>query len=575
MQLPDFRRSLGLLVLLAAVYALMLLRWGYEFGRNDQMQTLAYTEFLAQEVAGEATDWPRDFYLQGIHERIPNERYVFSRLWVPFAEHMAVVSLLGHVLFSLLLLHALWLLGGLWIRSLLLRLALPLLLFIPLYGVSLGGNELWYNSFFVSNVVKVLGLYAVLALLKGRRAWAFLGAGVATLLQPVVGLHLFGLCLGASLWEGWHRSRRSSALRTKSNTRFWKQVAFGAVIWLLSGGIWILFLKLHFEEEALSGTDRFFDILYVFRAPHHYWPPSWSAKDWVLEGGLLLFGLVWFSLRAMHPAPPGENSTRRAQRVQGLFLAGFLAAGLYALAMPLLRPVWLGAVQGFKSTIFLEAFAVLALLAAVQDFLPFLVRPFWKRSGVAALLLAGLVAGGVLWAAPERLPWNVPHDFALDYSTPPSASTPEVQWDDWDYALDIALHIRAAVPRDALFAHPIGFTELKFHGRRSAYVDYKVLVHTRAAMHEWARRIDLLYGLSPEGERLLYNRSEAAVPDRYARANAHFHHADASLMALWRAEGISHVLTFRGTPAAQYLETMGQGPLVQNARYAVYTLPDF
>ena len=46
-----------------------------------------------------------------------------------------------------------------------------------------------------------------------------------------------------------------------------------------------------------------------------------------------------------------------------------------------------------------------------------------------------------------------------------------------------------------MFIHPCGFTELKFFGERSSYVDYKALTHSKAFLTEWARRLQYVYHL--------------------------------------------------------------------------------
>jgi hypothetical protein len=533
---PPLRTALARLGVLVALYALMLLRWGYEFGRNDQMQTLAYAEFLA-----DPSDWPGDFYLQGVHAGIPNERYVFSLLLSPFAGHLGAVSALGHALFSLLLLGGLLRLARRWIRPEPWRWGLPLLLFIPLYGVSLGGNELWYNSFFVSNVAKVLGLGGLLALVGGRRWWAFAAAAAVTLLQPVIGIQLFGLFSGSALVE---RAVRGRALP-------WRGLLGPMALWLVTGGVWVLFLKLRFDEAPLEGVDRFFDILYVFRAPHHYWPPSWSARDWAVEGFLMLFGLGWFGRKAARTGEPGRVA---ALRMAGLMGTGLAALGLWTAGMVTLRPVWLGALQGGKLTIWMEMLGVLALLAATQGAGSGLGRKPWRGRATAALLAAGAVAAGLFVFAPRALPHAVPHDQTAWWGNDPAAH---------DDALAIARAAGAATGPEAVFAQPIGFTELKFHGRRSSWVDYKVLVHQRAAMHEWARRVALLYGLSPEAEAAL----PPDAPDRYARADAHYRALDPAVLA---AEGITHWLTFTdAVPPA-----LEDRVVARNGTWAVVALPD-
>lgn len=508
------------LFFLASLYALMLLRWGYEYGRNDQMQTLAYAQMLA-----EPSLYPTDFYLRGIHEHVPNERFVFSRLLALGAGHLPLVSLLGHLLFSLLLLHFMDRIAALFVRNDALRWGLLFVLFVPLYGVNLGGNELWYNSFFVSNVVKTLGMAGIWWLLQGRVWPVFAAFSAVALLQPVVGIQLYGLASGALfLMLVSHRTAvfRGSGLSWTT----W----FGANgLWLFTAGVWILFLRLHFEEEAPPDPDRFFDILFVFRAPHHYWPPSWSVKSWVVEGGLAFCAWVFF---------------RRQAPLLGYWIAlSFLACGLYLLGAVGLRLTEAGALQGFKVTIWLEFFGLIALAAWMQPLADWAISPRWQqvfRRSLPALALFALV---LAFCFGDQVPLNVPRD------TRPLAALGS--------AVDICLQAEALTPIDACFAHPIGFTELKVYGKRSSYVDYKVLVHTRAAMHRWYDRIQRLYGLSLE--------QDLPASERYQWANDFYRNLSPEACQGLRNEGITHLLTFSAVQLPYPV-------ICQNSDWKVYSL---
>ena len=88
-----------------------------------------------------------------------------------------------------------------------------------------------------------------------------------------------------------------------------------------------------------------------------------------------------------------------------------------------------------------------------------------------------------------------------------------------------------------------------------------------------ARRIELLYGLSPEGQQWLQDVGHPLAADYYTLANHYFSEATPSMLQQWATEGITHLLIFRDAPAAQHLDAMGQSPIVHNAGYAVYALP--
>jgi len=551
---------------LASLYALMILRWGYEYGRNDQMQTLAYAQMLA-----DPTLYPADFYLRGIHEHVPNERFVFSRLLAFGAGHLPLISFVGHLLFSLLLLHGLDRIARHFVGNHALRWGLLFALFVPLYGVNLGSNELWYNSFFVSNVVKTLGIAGLGWLLRGHYWRVFAAFSAAAFLQPVVGIHLYGLASAALLLQLLGRkkfrpgatrsgspkvppsgspsaapsasrsakpigslpaapSASSEARSSAAPDLTWKTWGGLNALWLLSAGVWIVFLRLHFEEESPPVPDRFFDILFIFRAPHHYWPPSWSASSWLVIGTLTLAAGLFFR--------------RRSPLLAGWVVWSVVACGLYLLGAVGGRLTEFGALQAFKVTIWLEFLGLVALAGWLEPAANWILSPLVQRRFVQSLPVLTLVAAVAAFAYGDQLPMNVPRD-TLPLHRRGSA-------------VDISLQALALSPTEACFAHPISFTELKVYGQRSSYVDYKVLVHTRAAMHRWYERIQRLYGLSIE--------QELPASQRYSYADAYFRSLSPETCQDLAGQSITHLLTFSQV-------SLPFPELCRNRDWVIYVLP--
>ena len=169
-----------------ATLVLAIFRWGYEYGRGDQMQLLSYALYLRDNSL-----YPHDFFIQNLSAAVPNERYFFTWLisWLtPVLEPACFVL---HVLFGMYLFWLCYRLAAKFIEAKHLRWLAVLLVFIPLYNTNLGGNELYYNTFFVSNPVKALGLHAVLWILNRKYMAALAMAAFITLLQPVNGVQLF------------------------------------------------------------------------------------------------------------------------------------------------------------------------------------------------------------------------------------------------------------------------------------------------------------------------------------------------------------------------------------------------
>ncbi|MEM6725135.1 MAG: hypothetical protein AAF598_13940, partial [Bacteroidota bacterium] len=282
-------------LLLLAVNALILCRWGYEFGRNDQMQILGYAHFLSQPDL-----YPLDHYIQTMHKRVPNERFMVSWLlswtdaiqeWFCFLAFLATNILIGVQLFRIM--------GQFFKRDLFFFTGL-LFLFIPFYHINLGHNELAYSAFFVSQLVNLMLLYALERFLAERYIHSFLVIGLSGILQPVLAVH-FAVSLGALL--GWWTISQKEKLT-------WIITIKAYASYALTGGIWILFLKFFFEESSTVSNAEFFQILFEFRAPHHYLPAAFNWKIGLFLVPLWLFGGYFFS--------------RKSKGLQGYFIFTFV-----------------------------------------------------------------------------------------------------------------------------------------------------------------------------------------------------------------------------------------------------------
>ncbi len=488
------RSLLKIFLALTAIYLCMIARWGYEYGRNDQLQIISYAMQMNDNSLFE-----QDHFVQDISSKVPNERYVFAKFMSFFGDYMPEASLFLHYLFTLLLLLMLFRIGQLFMESdYLIWLAL-LTLFIPLYGFNLGGNELYYNTFFVSTPAKAIALFGMLLFLQNRYALAYLIFGLAAILQPIVGLQLFLLCT-AILCIGKLMKRHDYA---------WGKMLKWAASFLLTGGLWILFMKFFFEEKG--GDDAtFYTIFFEFRAPHHYLPNVFPLKSYLLLIPLLSVGFYFY-----------KKNNYKLTLFFLLSLAGML---FYTIGVLGLNNVTIATLQGFKTTIWLKAFSVLAVFALAEQALDWLKEERWIKLAYPTLLSAGLGVLVLLTFGRQYITWPVPFDFGQQYLEDP--------------AVLISKTAKVSTPKDALFLHPIDFTELKVYGERSAYVDYKALAHRKKAMEEWYERMYKAYKVNRQTQL----DGQAVHPT--ARTNfAKLGEAD--LRKLHKEEGITHLITYK------------------------------
>ena len=503
---------LKLLIALLACYLCVVARWGYEYGRNDEMQTQAYAKFLNSPDL-----YPLDNYLQGIHAKVPNERFAFSYLLSLSGDYLEWMCALLHVLITLLHFLLLYKIGRLFIKTDYLVWLALLVIFVPLYGVNLGGNELYYNSFFVSNLVQLTGLFGIFQLLKERYILALFTFGLATLLQPVIGTQLFVTCAGV-LFLG----KILGAVKIE-----WWRWFVGVFAFVLTGGLWVIFLKFFFEDKGITNA-QFFEILFEFRSPHHYLPMEYGWANYLIIIPLLIFGTVFYLIRE--------------KKIGLFFLISWLGMLAYFILVEGFSEVNTASLQWFKMTIWMEAFSVFAVFAILEKKLLFLQEKILNQIAFPVLACVGAGVLYVLIFSRSLIFWNVPFDLGNQRQT--------------EAAANISYIISKKTAKDALFLHPINFTTLKVYGERSSMVDYKVLVHRKVAMADWYKRIGDAYGVDADSRKVGLKLFDLA-DENYRNLG------EIDIKNLQEKYGITHFLTFKN-------HQLNFPQIIKNEEFIVY-----
>ena len=148
------------------------------------------------------------------------------------------------------------------------------------------------------------------------------------------------------------------------------------------------------------------------------------------------------------------------------FIVHIVLLGIYSYSTLQLRFESITTLQWFKATIWLEMLSVVAVIGWLEKWWSKLAPVAVYRAGVVALLIAVLAYG---WLVTQS------YDYAREYQPY------QLPFRDYtDDAIVISKAAKAATPKDALFIHPCHFTELKYFGERSSFVEYKALTHTKS-----------------------------------------------------------------------------------------------
>lgn len=496
------------------VWSLLLLRFGYRYGTGDQVELLPYTLFLHH-----AGLYAHDFFLQGLHASVPNERTVMAHLLLPFVNHLELTSLLLQFLSTIILVLGLEKLASRFIKNRYLAWLSILIALIPLNDYTLGNVELYSECFQASGLAVAVVVWAIHFFLDRKYLVASALMSAATFIQLLEGLDVM-LVLSAVLFI--------AALRKEVSL---KTFAAFVALYAFSAGIYLVMIFMQKNGASVLSNDELFKILFEFRHPHHFIFASFP-KIKVLMFLLLTIAAILFY-------------AHRSPKLLQFIIIGFAGLVLYALAVDGFHHVLLGNFQFYKITQWMKFFGVVAVIGLAEEIGKAKLDWLHRIKLEKAIMVTGIfVSWLVMWRFHDSLPYQVP--FQL------------FEMKERDDAIAIAEQIKTNTPTDAVFIQPFDNTELKFYAQRSSYVEFKANVRNKLFVKEWADRIEEVFHVNGNMQVKGFALQQ--------KADDHFYHLSASDLQLLKQKGVTHLLTRKEFPSST-------GTIIlSNKTYAVYQL---
>lgn len=510
MQNPRLRIFLGCF----ASTILLLFRHGYTFGSGDQSEMLPYAKYLIDNQL-----YASDFYIQSIASSVPNERYVFSWLMSLFGDKMDWAAFILHFGATMLLVLGLYRLaekglateGGRWIAAL-----MPVMF---LYGINLGGNELYYNAFLPSYVAQVLGVWVFVAILQNRVFVSFVFLMLMTYIHPLIGIQLW-LLVSLSYWTMYFAE--GDGIR-------WQGLLIINVLYLAAVGFFIFRIKNGYDSGDVN-TQLFFDII-AFRAPHHYFPHTFPLQNWLIL--TLPFFIGW----------KASNSI-----IWYIFRWIAIGTTVYVLGIYIFKNPTPLSTQWFSTTIWVKMFSFFITMSLIERLVQkgdFLIKKLESKTLIVNILVVVSLLSIVFMMPELRLFKQKSYDFPFFNN-----ETPEV---------NISKLAKDKTPSNALFLIPSDLSEFRFWSERSSYVDYKATNHRQTAFVAWYERIQKLYKIS------LTDRLNGS--NLTALANYHFQELkEQDFIDFAKNQHITHVLIHKST-------VLNFQKIAENEAYVIYQLP--
>ncbi len=496
--------SQGIRVIVAIIlYVIAIVYQGYQYGQSDQTQILPV--LYAQD---HPESYQQDHYVQEYLSSQINERTVFHALFRFLGYDVPWIVFIWHAISSIALILALIRIAATIIKNNVLQwISVALILTIG-FHTSAGSNELYYNLFIPSLPAKALAAWAIVHWLNSKYQWWILLLIFSTLLQPLVGAQVFILTSLALIFDNFHK--RSSQLFP------WKI----GIVYLILIVPWFVLLSIH--NGGHDDPTIFMDIM-QFRLSHHFFGMDFRVFDLVAGIMIALIAVSFFR-----------------GKLRWFCIVVVLGCVVYEIGVEILRSPLVLYTQWWKTTIWLEAFAIMIVVSLLEKGL--------KLSGnfnryqliypIAFLILVSLYRlSGIFGDKPEyMLPFYFPKSDGVQISELANELTPE----------------------NSVFIIPVELTAFRWYSKRSLYVDYKSMLHNEAFLKDWRNRIDQVYDFQ--------QTHEASGKTTYSSSIKALSASDLSPLQKWKELGITHIIT--GSDGIPFLE-----PLGKNRSFSIYRIP--
>ncbi|MEO6133342.1 MAG: DUF6798 domain-containing protein, partial [Saprospiraceae bacterium] len=284
--------------------------------------------------------------------------------------------------------------------------------------------------------------------------------------------------------------------------------------------IWFYFLV---SNNGSHSDPKSFMYIMEFRLSHHFFASYFGMIHLVLS---CIFALTcfWFY----------------SGKLRWMFVMIVAGCLFYELGVEILRLPIVLYTQWWKTTIWLEAFAFIAIVTQVEK--NDLIQTVSKNIGI--LLPVGLFAI-VCYYRLSGLFGNKP-DYMFPWYYSPSED------------VVISRLAQQKTPDDAVFIIPPDLTAFRWYSRRSQYVDYKAMIHTETFLKEWYFRIGSIYDYDLASKRFGVNFSD--------HADTMLSSPSPRVIQNWKSHGITHIIS----PKTNLIGLM---LISSTSHYCLYQIP--
>jgi hypothetical protein len=318
-----------------AIWALLILRYGYFFGSGDHVELLPYSLFL-----NDGSLYPHDFFIQSLHASLPNERTVFANLLRPFTSFFPFVIFCLHLFNTVFLLLGLYQIGQRFFEQKWQTWIPVFVSILVLNDKALGNVDLYTSSIQAGDVACAIIVWSIAFFLDRRYILTTFLMVVATFIHVLEGLDVM-IVLSLIMLV--------FALQKKLD---WKVFFSCMAIYASTAFVYLVFLLMAKTNVQSELSDKaIFDILFSFRHPHHFIFSTFPLFNKLFFTSIALFGLAWFY--------------KKSETLFLFFLISLSVLLVYIIATDYFHIIAIANFQWYKLTQWLKVLAIMAVFAAL------------------------------------------------------------------------------------------------------------------------------------------------------------------------------------------------------------------
>lgn len=450
------------------VAALFLFVRGYQFNTNDQAEHLPQIyQLLDSEL------YPNDYFVNASNS-IFTVRHYYEQLVLFVAKTIGLewgLFILTFLCIALMA-YSFSAIAQAFFNDKWAMLLAPILAMFVFYNFTVGGNHIMYSSFISSTGGKAVAAFGLLHYFRNRFLQAGVLLGLATLIQPLVGLQLFLLVTVVEVLV----------------KRNWKALfrAWGGYLPVAAFILVPVFVR-QFGGEANYDKDLYYYILYVFRNHHHYLPSLFPQSHYLKFFLLTAVGVVGYAL----------FQPKNHERVRGIIRWGITGMFIYIIGLQIIGIDALGKLQWFKVTVWISAFSSIMIAGILGQLISGINSGARLRkwllpvSGLAAVLLLASITNSKYLPDSFTGKWMVGNRVYSDLEK-------------------MHFWIEANTEKDVSVLISPDNNAFPCQAKRSIPIHYQAIIHEPFFMLPWYEDYKEIYGVSIENLEGVDARNHAA-----------------------------------------------------------------